>query len=516
MQEKKKQTKAEVAKAETAEHAAPQDENKIIAERRAKLAKLRAEGVAYPNNFFRTEVAQRLDAQYGDLSADELEKREVKATIAGRLMLKRVMGKASFGVLQDFTGRIQIYVSDDNTGKANHAAYKHWDIGDIVGATGFLFKTRTDELTLRVHELRLLVKSLRPLPEKWHGLTDVEQRYRQRHVDLLMNEQSRWVFTVRSRAVQAIRLYMASMSYLEVETPMLQPIPGGATARPFRTHHNTLDMDLFLRIAPELYLKRLVVGGIEKVYEINRSFRNEGISTKHNPEFTMMEVYCAYTNVTYMIALVEQVIRHSATEALGTTKVSYQGRELDFSKPFARFTMSQAILNYAPEYWTKAQLRDRNFLAAKLIERGIEFDADSGWGALHLMLFEAMAENQLIEPTFIVEFPAEVSPLARRHDNDPEIAERFELFIDGKEIANGFSELNDPEEQAERFREQVRMKDAGDQEAMYYDEDYVRALEYGLPPTAGAGIGIDRLVMLLTDSPSIRDVIYFPHMRPEG
>jgi len=516
MQEKNKQTKTGAAKAEPAEPVAPQDENKIIAERRAKLATLRAEGVAYPNDFFRTEVAQRLDAQYGDLLPDELEKREVKATITGRLMLKRVMGKASFGVLQDFTGRIQIYVSDDHTGKANHAAYKHWDIGDIVGAVGFLFKTRTGELTLRVHELRLLVKALRPLPEKWHGLTDVEQRYRQRHVDLLMNEQSRWVFAVRSRAVQAIRQYMASTNYIEVETPMLQPIPGGATARPFRTHHNTLDMDLYLRIAPELYLKRLVVGGIEKVFEINRNFRNEGISTRHNPEFTMMEVYCAYTNFTYMMSLVEHIIRHSAKEALGTPTVSYQGRELDFSKPFARLTMSQAILKHAPEYWTKAQLRDRNFLATKLTERGVEFDAEAGWGALHLMLFEALAENQLIAPTYIIEFPAEVSPLARRYDSDPEIAERFELFIDGKEIANGFSELNDPEEQAKSFREQARMKDAGDQEAMYYDEDYVRALEYGLPPTSGAGIGIDRLVMLLTDSPSIRDVIYFPHMRSEG
>ena len=511
MQDKKKH-----ANADAAEQAAPQDENKIIAERRAKLAALRAAGVAYPNDFAREQMAERLDADFGELPAEDLEARQVKVAVAGRLMLKRVMGKASFGVLQDHTGRIQIYVSDDHSSKASHAAYKHWDIGDIAGASGFLFKTRTGELTLRVHDLRLLSKSLRPLPEKWHGLTDVEQRYRQRYVDLLVNEHSRWVFAVRSRTVQAIRQYMSRTNYLEVETPMLQPIPGGATARPFRTHHNALDMDLYLRIAPELYLKRLVVGGIEKVYEINRNFRNEGISTKHNPEFTMMEVYCAYTNFTYMMSLVELLVRHSAQEALGTTKVSYQGRDLDFGKPFARLTMSEAIRKYAPEYWSQAQLRDRNFLAAKLTERGVEFDANARWGALQLMLFEAMVEKNLIEPTFILEFPAEVSPLARCYDADPEITERFELFIDSKEIANGFSELNDPELQAERFREQARMKDAGDQEAMYFDEDYVRALEYGLPPTAGAGIGIDRLVMLLTDSPSIRDVIYFPHMRPEG
>jgi len=498
------------------DEAAAQDENKIIAERRAKLAKLRENGIAFPNDFVRDEMAERLEANFGELSAEELESRQLKATVAGRLMLKRVMGKASFGVLKDHTGRIQIYVSDDNSGKANHAAFKHYDIGDIVGATGFLFKTRTGELTLRVHDLRLLTKSLRPLPEKWHGLADVEQRYRQRYVDLLMNEHSRWTFAVRSRVVQALREFAAKMNYLEVETPMLQPIPGGATARPFRTHHNALDMDLYLRIAPELYLKRLVVGGIEKLFEINRNFRNEGISTKHNPEFTMMEVYAAYTNFTYMMSLVEALIRHAAHSALGTTSVTYQGRTLDFGKSFARMTMSEAIRKHAPEYWSNAQLRDRDFLAGKLTEHGVEFEAGAGWGALHLMLFETLVEKHLIEPTFIADFPAEVSPLARRYDRDVEIAERFELFIDGKEIANGFSELNDPEDQAARFREQARLKDAGDQEAMYYDEDYVRALEYGLPPTSGAGIGIDRLVMLFTDSPSIRDVIYFPHMRPEG
>jgi len=495
---------------------APVDENKIIAERRAKLAKLRQAGGAYPNDFTRSDLAARLDEKWGETETEALDKQQVAATISGRLMLKRVMGKASFGVLQDHSGRIQIYVSDDHSGKAGHAAYKHWDIGDIVGVTGFLFRTRTGELTVRAHDIRLLTKALRPLPEKFHGLADQELRYRQRYLDLLVNERSRWVFAVRSRVVQAIRGYMSRTNYLEVETPMLQPIPGGAVARPFRTHHNALDMPLFLRIAPELYLKRLVVGGMEKVYEINRSFRNEGISTRHNPEFTMMEVYCAYTNHTYMIALMEELVRHAAKHALGTTQVDYQGRALDFGKRFAQLTMPQAIQKHAPEHWSEAQLRDREFLAAKLQGLGVEFGDEQGWGALQLMLFEALAEKHLVEPTFILDFPAEVSPLARRKDGDPEVTERFELFIDAKEIANGFSELNDPEDQAERFLHQARKKDAGDQEAMYYDADYIRALEYGLPPTSGAGLGIDRLVMLLTDSPSIRDVILFPHMRPEA
>ncbi len=495
---------------------APLDENKIMAERRAKLAKLRDEGNAYPNDFFRTHLAITLDEKYGEMPAEALEKEQVAVTVAGRLMLKRVMGKASFGTLQDGSGRLQIYVADDSAGKANHAAYKHWDIGDIIGATGFLFRTRTGQLTVRVHELRLLTKSLRPLPEKWHGLADQETRYRQRYVDLLVNEHSRWVFAVRSRVVQGIRNFMNRTNYIEVETPMLQPIPGGATARPFATHHNALDMDLYLRIAPELYLKRLVVGGIDKVYEVNRSFRNEGISTRHNPEFTMMEMYCAYANHLYMIALTERIIAEATRHALGTTKVTYQGRELELGKTFAQLTLSQAIQRHAPEHWSNAQLRDRDFLAGKLEGLGVQFGDEQGWGALQLMLFETIAEKHLIEPTFILDFPAEVSPLARRKDGDPEVTERFELFIDAKEIANGFSELNDPEDQAQRFLEQAQRKDAGDHEAMYYDADYIRALEYGLPPTAGAGIGIDRLVMLLTDSPSIRDVILFPHMRPEA
>jgi len=495
---------------------AQQDENQIIAERRAKLAKMRERGAVFPNNVSRDELAVRLDERYGEVPSEELEQKQVSASIAGRLMLKRVMGKASFGVVQDFSGRLQIYVSDENTGKENHAAFKHYDIGDIVGVTGFLFKTRTGELTLRAHELRLLVKSLRPLPEKFHGLTDQEQRYRQRYIDLMVNERSRWVFAVRSRAVLAIREKMAQMNYVEVETPMLQPIPGGAAARPFRTHHNALDMELYLRIAPELYLKRLVIGGLEKVYEINRNFRNEGISTRHNPEFTMMEVYCAFTNHTYMMALTEMIIRHAAEASVGTTRIVYQGREIDFGKPFARLSLAQAIQKHAPEHWTESQLRDRDFLAGKLRGLDLQFSDEQGWGSLQLLLFEALAEKELIEPTYILDYPAEVSPLARRKDGDPEVTERFELFIDTKEIANGFSELNDPEDQAERFLDQAKKKDAGDQEAMYYDADYIRALEYGMPPTSGAGIGIDRLVMLFTDSPSIRDVILFPHMRPEA
>jgi lysyl-tRNA synthetase class 2 len=493
----------------------PQDENQIIAERRSKLAKLREAGTAFPNDFARADLSLRLDERYGEMAAEEFEKQQVPASIAGRLMLKRVMGKASFGVLQDHMGRIQIYVSDDNTGKAGHAAYKHFDIGDIVGAVGFLFKTRTGELTLRVHELRLLSKSLRPLPEKFHGLTDQEQRYRQRHLDLLVNERSRWVFAVRSRVVRAIREYMARTNYMEVETPMLQPIPGGAAARPFRTHHNALDMDLYLRIAPELYLKRLVVGGIEKVYEINRNFRNEGISTRHNPEFTMMEFYEAYREYGYLMDFTEALIRHTAVAATGSTTMNYQGHEIELGTPFDRLTIVEAIRKYNPQY-TVEQLNDREWLIGQFVAMKAMYKPQDGIGGLQLSFFEETTEAQLIQPTFIIDYPAEVSPLARRSDTQPDITERFELFITGREMANGFSELNDAEDQAERFMEQVRHKEAGDEEAMHYDADFIRALEHGLPPTGGCGIGIDRLVMLLTDSPSIRDVILFPQMRREA
>jgi lysyl-tRNA synthetase, class II len=493
-----------------------EEENRIVAERREKLAALRRAGIAFPNDFVRTHLTGELESGHREASKEALEASQVEAAIAGRLMFKRVMGKASFGVLQDHGGRLQIYVADDIAGKEAHAAFKHWDLGDILGARGTLFRTQKGELTLRATEVRLLAKSLRPLPEKWHGLTDQESRYRQRYLDLIVNPPSRRVLEARSAVVAAMREFMARKGYIEVETPMLQPIPGGAVARPFVTHHNALDMELYLRIAPELYLKRLVVGGVEKVYEINRNFRNEGISTRHNPEFTMMEVYAAYTTHEQMMALCEDLIRYAAEWTLERTEVGYQGRNLHFGRPFERLTMTEAIQRHAPRKWSADELRDRGFLAARLRELGVEFDDDQGWGSLHLMLFEALAEKHLVEPTFILDFPAEVSPLSRRKDADPEVAERFELFVDAKEIANGFSELNDPEDQAERFREQARRKAAGDVEAMYYDADYIRALEYGMPPCGGAGIGIDRLVMLLTDSPSIRDVILFPHMRPEG
>jgi lysyl-tRNA synthetase class 2 len=490
--------------------------NKLIEERRAKLRALRARGNPFPNDFRRRDTAATLHAAHGAKSQEALEAEAIGCTVAGRMMLKRVMGKASFATLQDGTGRIQIYVTNDATGAEAHSEFKHWDLGDILGVEGTLFRTRTGELTVLARRLRLLVKSLRPLPEKFHGLADHELRYRQRYVDLIVSPETRRVFEIRSKVVQALREAMVADGYLEVETPMMQPIPGGAVARPFRTHHNALDMDLYLRIAPELYLKRLVVGGMERVFEINRNFRNEGISTKHNPEFTMMEWYCAYEDCEYMIRHTERLVRHAAQAALGRTQVAYQGRTLDFGAPFARISIPEAIRKYGDAECRTADLRDRAFLARKLDALGTPHTAQQGWGALQLALFEAVAEKHLVEPTFVTEFPAEVSPLARRNDADPEVADRFELFIDAKEIANGFSELNDPEDQAERFREQARLKAAGDDEAMYYDADYIRALEYGLPPTAGGGLGVDRLVMLLTDSPSIRDVILFPHMRPEA
>jgi len=489
-----------------------EEENKLIEERREKLMALRAQGIAFPNDFRRADFSGSLCKLHGEKTKDDLEKENIPATVAGRMVLKRVMGKASFATLQDQSGRIQLYVSDDLTGKEHHQAFKHWDLGDIVGAQGTLFRTKTGELTIQVSALRLLTKSLRPLPEKFHGIADQELKYRQRYLDLIVTPKARETFQARTRVIEAIRQAMNADGYAEVETPMMQPIPGGAVARPFKTHHHALDMDMFLRVAPELYLKRLVVGGMERVYEINRNFRNEGISTRHNPEFTMMEWYCAYEDCEYMMAHTEKLVRHAAQAALGRAVFSYQDKSIDAEKPFARLSMTEAIRRQG----VAGDLRDRAFLAGKLTSLSIEFSKDRGWGALQLMLFEALAEKHLLQPTFITEFPAEVSPLSRRNDKDPGIAERFELFIDAKEIANGFSELNDPEDQAERFREQVKLKDSGDAEAMFYDADYIRALEYGLPPTAGGGLGIDRLVMLLTDSPSIRDVILFPHMRPEA
>ena len=488
-----------------------EEENKLVEERREKLKALRAKGIAFPNDFRRTELSGALQDAHHAKTKEELERQPIPVAVAGRMMLKRVMGKASFATLQDGSGRIQVYVSNDVTGAEAHEAFKHWDLGDIVGVEGTLFKTNKGELTVHARTLRLLAKALRPLPEKFHGLADQETRYRQRYVDLIVSPESRRAFEVRSRVVQALREAMNADGYLEVETPMMQPIPGGAVARPFRTHHHALDMDLYLRIAPELFLKRLVVGGFERVYEINRNFRNEGISTKHNPEFTMMEWYCAYEDCAYMMAHTETLVRRAAEASLGSATVAYQGKTLDFGKPFARLSIPEAIRRQGVE----GDLRDRGFLAKKLDALGVAFTDRQGWGSLQLVLFETLAEKHLVQPTFITEFPTEVSPLARRNDRDPGICDRFELFIDAKEIANGFSELNDPEDQAERFREQAKLKEAGDAEAMYYDADYIRALEYALPPTAGGGLGIDRLVMLFTDSPSIRDVILFPHMRPE-
>ena len=481
------------------------DDNKLIEERREKLRALRAKGNAFPNDFRRKDFASQLAGAHGQKSKEELEKAHLPVTVAGRMVLKRVMGKASFATLQDGTGRIQAYITQDTPG---YEDFKHWDLGDVVGVEGQLFKTMKGELTVQAKKIVLLVKALRPLPEKFHGLTDHELRYRQRYVDLIVNPEVKEIFLKRTRIIQAIRDVLRSEGYLEVETPMMQPIPGGAAARPFKTHHNALDMGLFLRIAPELYLKRLVVGGVERVFEINRNFRNEGISTRHNPEFTMLEWYCAYEDWTYMMDLTEQLIRKAA----GGADLVYQGTKLELSKPFARLSIPEAIRRQGID----RDLRDRALLSRELTRLKIEHKANQGWGALQLMLFEALAEKHLVQPTFVTDYPAEVSPLARRRDSDPELTDRFELFIDAKEIANGFSELNDPEDQAARFLEQAKMKEAGDQEAMYYDADYIRALEYGLPPTAGAGLGIDRLVMLLTDSASIRDVILFPHMRPEG
>ena len=491
----------------------PIDENQIVAERRAKLAALREAGIAFPNDFDRKNLAAELHAGYAELENEQLREQSIEVTVAGRMMLKRVMGKASFATLQDMSGRIQLYIANDIAGTQAHEAFKHYDLGDILGAKGRLFKTRTGELSVEVTEIRLLAKALRPLPEKFHGLTDQEQKYRFRYVDLITNMETRKVFVARSKIIQAMREFFASHGYLEVETPMMHPIPGGASARPFVTHHNTLDMQLFLRIAPELYLKRLVVGGMEKVFEINRNFRNEGMSTRHNPEFTMIEFYEAYRDYRYLMDFTEELFREVTRKTLGTLHFEYQGEKLDFGKPFARLTLPQAISKYHPEY-SLDDLSSRPFLISKLEALKAHHRKTDGVGGLQLSLFEETTEHLLFEPTFIIDYPAEASPLARRNDANPSITDRFELFIAGREIANGFSELNDPEDQAERFMEQVRQKESGDAEAMHYDADYIRALEHGLPPTAGEGIGIDRLVMLLTDSPSIRDVILFPQMRP--
>jgi len=490
------------------------DENHVIAERREKLKTIREKGVAFPNDFKPDAIAANIHAAHGAAENEALETKVVQVKVAGRMMLKRVMGKASFVTVQDASGRIQLFVSRDNVGEEIYDAFKHWDLGDIVGAEGVLFKTKTGELSVKVSKLRLLTKALRPLPEKFHGLVDQEIKYRQRYVDLIVSEETRQTFIARSKIVAAIRAFMLDSNFLEVETPMLHPIPGGAAAKPFKTHHNALDMQMFMRIAPELYLKRLIVGGFERVFEINRNFRNEGLSVRHNPEFTMMEFYAAYTDYKWLMDYTESCIRAAAIAAKGTAVVEYQGRSIDFSKPFQRLTIVGAIQKYAPKH-ELSQLNDAAFLRAELKKSGVKAFDHAGLGSLQLSLFEETAEAQLWEPTYIIDYPVEVSPLARASDNNPEITERFELFICGREIANGFSELNDYEDQEARFQKQVAAKKAGDDEAMYYDADFIRALEYGMPPTGGCGIGIDRLVMLLTDSPSIRDVILFPHMRPE-
>ncbi len=490
------------------------DENKLIALRREKLSALRKQGQAFPNHFRRDHLAAELVVAYEFKSKEELEELSVNACIAGRMMFKRGKGKTTFANLQDMSGQFQIYVRQDAIGAENYEAFKHSDIGDIFGAEGTLFKTQTGELSLKVTSLILLTKSLRPLPEKFHGLTDTEQKYRQRYLDLIMNEESRTVFHTRSKAINFIRQYLTKKGYMEVETPMMHVIPGGATARPFVTHHNALGMDLFLRVAPELYLKRLVVGGVEKVFEINRSFRNEGLSTRHNPEFTMIEFYEAYADYIQLMDLTEDLLRNLALEVIGSTTIINQGEEFDLARPFARMSVKESIIHFNPDIDPVA-LDDLEQCKAIATSMGIPLMDSYGIGKVQLEIFEKTVEHRLIQPTFITQYPTEVSPLARRNDDDPLVTDRFEFFIAGRELANGFSELNDAEDQAERFKQQVADKDAGDMEAMHYDDDYIRALEYGLPPTAGEGIGIDRLIMFLTDSPSIRDVLLFPHMRPE-
>jgi lysyl-tRNA synthetase class 2 len=490
------------------------DDNKLIAERRAKLSRQRTRGQAYPNTFRRDSLADQLIAGYGERSAEWFEQNPHPVKVGGRMMSKRGQGKVSFVDLRDRTGRIQLFVQADALGAA-YEDFKSWDIGDIVGAEGVLFRTRAGELSVRVSQLHLLAKSLRPLPDKWHGLADTELRYRQRYVDLIMSEESREVFRTRSRIIKFLRGFLDALDFLEVETPMMQLIPGGAAARPFRTHHNALDIDMYLRIAPELYLKRLVVGGFERVYEINRNFRNEGLSTQHNPEFTMLELYWAYGDYRDVMDWVEKAFKGLTDAIHGSRKVTYQGREYDIEPAFRRVTIAQSILERNPDLDVHS-LRDVDYLRRACDRLGIPYKPGDGAGKLQIEIFEKTVEHTLLDPTFVYAYPTEVSPLSRANDQDPFITDRFELFVAGRELANGFSELNDPEEQAARFRAQMDRKAAGDEEAMLYDADYIRALEYGMPPTAGLGVGIDRLTMFFTNSASIRDVLLFPHLRPES
>ncbi len=491
-----------------------QDDNKLVIARKAKLAILREERNPFVNDFKPDHLAQNIINEFDGFSKVQLEEKNIKVSIAGRMMLKRVMGKASFAHIQDASGQIQVFVTRDElpAGFYNEQ-FKKWDVGDIIGTIGILFKTNVGELSVRISEIKLLTKSLRPLPEKFYGLSDTEVRYRQRYVDLIMNQASRDTFKRRSKIVSYIRQFFDNHAFTEVETPMLQTLPGGAIAKAFATHHNALDMPMYLRIAPELYLKRLVVGGMDRVFEINRNFRNEGLSTRHNPEFTMIEFYQAYATYHDLMNLTEQLFCGIALDVCGSATIDYQGDEFDFSKPFKRLSVFDSILRHNPDL----NAQDLSESNAKQTAEKLSIQVKDNWGLgkIQIEIFEATVEAKLIQPTFITQYPTEVSPLARRNDDNPFITDRFELFIGGREIANGFSELNDAEDQVQRFQAQVAEKEAGDDEAMFYDADYIRALEYGMPPTAGEGIGIDRLVMLFTDSPSIRDVLLFPHMRPE-
>ena len=497
-----------------------EDENKLIAQRREKLAGIRVtaseQGItAFPNTFRRDALSADLLEKYDDKTKEELEELAIRVAVGGRMMAKRVMGKASFAQLQDMSGRIQLFLQRDSLPEGIYNdGFKKWDVGDIVGASGVLFKTKTDELSVKVDSVQLLTKSLRPLPDKFHGLTDMEIRYRQRYVDLIMNQDVKHGFVLRTKIIKFIRNYFDDHDFTEVETPMMQVIPGGATARPFETFHNALNLPMYLRIAPELYLKRLVVGGFERVYEINRNFRNEGVSTRHNPEFTMLEFYQAYADYNDLMDITEDLLRQLAENVMGTTQITNEGNTYDFSKPFARMSVFDSILHFNPDITGESisELTSAREVATGL---GVKLKDGYGLGKVQIEIFEKTVEHRLMDPTFITEYPTEVSPLARRSDNNPFVTDRFEFFVGGRELANGFSELNDAEDQAERFKAQVAEKDAGDDEAMHFDADYIRALEFGLPPTAGEGIGIDRLVMLLTDAPSIRDVILFPHMRQE-
>jgi len=491
------------------------EENKLIAERRQKLQHIRDnQDVAFPNQFRRSHEAAQLHAQYDALDKETLAEKNIPVKVVGRMMSQRLFGKGGFAVLRDVSGDIQLFVQLNGVGEAVFESFKGWDIGDIVAGEGVLFKTKTNELSVKVETLQLVTKSLRPLPEKFHGLSDQETRYRQRYVDLIMNADSAAVFKTRSKLISELRRFMQDRAFLEVETPMMHVIPGGAAAKPFTTHHNALDLELYLRVAPELFLKRLVVGGFEKVFEINRNFRNEGVSTKHNPEFTMMEFYWAYSDYHELMDLTETMFKHLAETVLGQSMISYQGVELDFSQPFARETMTDLVVKHSPDL-TLEKCNNLSLLHEYFDQQGIGYDKKASKGHLIAELFDIYVEDKLIQPTFVTQYPIEISPLSRRSDDNPELTDRFELFISGHEIANGFSELNDPEDQADRFKQQVAHLEAGDDEAMHFDQDYVRALEYGMPPTAGEGIGIDRLVMLFTDSASIRDVLLFPYMKPE-